>query len=460
MADPKPETVPGKSQWSSYMLQIYKSRTAPQPLGTVVFEEIEAKAKEKLKDYGGAFMYAGGSAGTNATYRANLEAFKKWGIIPRMLVNATSTNLETTIFGVTHSAPLFIAPIGVQAIFAPEAEFNPARAAKATGVPFILSTGASRTIEEIAEANGDGHRWYQLYWPKNNDVTLSLLKRAKENNYKALVVTLDTMSLGWRPHDLEKAYIPFVHGVGVQIGTSDPVFMGRLGRKPVTGVRPAFPYDPTKFDKGVVEQDPEAVEATYLGMEWLKEANSGLYRDWEDLKFLRENWEGPLILKGIQSVHDAEKALESGVDGIVVSNHGGRQVDGAIPSLLALEHIMKSSKIKAAQKDNKFTILFDSGIRTGSDIIKALALGAQAVLRKSHLYSMSSLSQFRTEYVCLRCCKVGRPWVYGSVVGGQAGVEQVIRHTLADLDNTLALAGYRSLSDIQGKGEDVLMRLT
>ncbi|KIM43077.1 hypothetical protein M413DRAFT_395561 [Hebeloma cylindrosporum] len=380
-------------------------------------------------------MYAGGSAGTNSTYRANRQAFEKYGIIPRMLVNATTRSLETKIFGVTHSSPVFIAPIGVQAIFHPEAEINPAKAAKALGIPFILSTAASRTIEEVAEANGDGYRWFQLYWPRTNDVTLSLLKRAKDNNYKALVVTLDTMSLGWRPHDLETAYIPFAHGWGVQVGKSDPVFMARYGKQPVTDEHPDFPYNPTGIDKGIMDGDLKCREDTFFGMEWLKEANSGLYRDWNDLKFLRENWEGPLVLKGIQSVHDAEKALEYGVDGIIVSNHGGRQVDGAIPSLLALEMIMKSPKIKAAQQSEKLTILFDSGIRTGSDIIKALALGAQAVL-------------------------LGRPWLYGSIVGGQAGVEQVLRHTLADLDNTLGLAGFTNLSEIQGKGEDVIVKLT
>jgi len=417
------------------MLDLYRSRQAPQPLGTVIFEEIEAKAKETLKRYGGAFMYASGSAGTGSTYQANRQAFEKYGIIPRMLVNATTRSLETKIFGVTHSSPVFIAPIGVQAIFHPEAELNPAKAAKALGVPFILSTAASRTIEEVAEANGDGYRWFQLYWPRTNDVTLSLLKRAKENNYKALVVTLDTMSLGWRPHDLETAYIPFVHGWGTQVGKSDPVFMARYGKQHVTDERPDFPYIPTSVEKAILDGDQKYREAAFFGMEWLKEANSGLYRDWDDLKFLRDNWEGPLLLKGIQSVHDAEKALEYGVDGIIVSNHGGRQVDGAIPSLLALEMIMKSPKIKAAQQSEKLSILFDSGIRTGSDIIKALALGAQAVL-------------------------LGRPWLYGSIVGGQAGVEQVLRHTLADLDNTLGLAGFTSLSEIQGKGEEVIVKLT
>jgi len=184
-------------------------RQAPQPLGTVVFKEIEEKAKEKLKDYPGAFLYAGGSAGTNTTYRANRKALDRYALIPRMLVNATVRNLETTIFGVTHSAPIFIAPIGVQGIFHGDAELAPARAAKKLGVPFIMSTASSRSIEEVATANGDGYRWYQLYWPRTNDVTLSILNRAKANGFKALVVTLDTMVLGWRPHDIERAYLPF-----------------------------------------------------------------------------------------------------------------------------------------------------------------------------------------------------------------------------------------------------------
>jgi len=422
----------GGNPWSSYMQEVYGGRRGPQPLGTVSFEELEEKAREKLKNYGGAFMYAGGSAGTGSTYRANLQAFNKYAIIPRMLVNANKRSLETTIFGVVHSSPIFMAPIGVQSTFHPDAEFNPARAGKALGVPFILSTAASRTIEEVAEANGDGHRWFQLYWPNSNEITASLLKRAKENGYKALVVTLDTMSIGWRPHDLETSYVPFIHGIGVQLGLSDPVFMARYGKQPVTDYHPEFPYDPAQFDRKFAAGDAKLKETMFLASEWIKGAF--VYHDWEDLKFLRDTWEGPLLVKGISNTHDAEKALTYGVDGIIVSNHGGRQVDGAIPTLLALEMIMKSSIIKAAQSSGKLTILLDSGIRTGSDIIKALALGAQAVL-------------------------LGRPWLYGSVVAGQAGVEQVLKYTLADLDNTLGLAGFTKLSDIQGKGDEILAKI-
>ncbi|KAG5645461.1 hypothetical protein DXG03_006006 [Asterophora parasitica] len=424
-------TKPG--QWSSYMLGIYMSRKGPQPLGTVVFDEIEEKAKEMLKDYPGAFLYAGGSAGTNATYRANRKGLDRWAIIPRMLKDATTRILATTIFGVKHSSPIFIAPIGVQGIFHGEAEIAPAQAAQRLGVPFIMSTASSRSIEDVAKANGDGHRWYQLYWPKTNDVTLSLLKRAKENGFTALVVTLDTMTIGWRPHDLARAYIPFAHGVGIQVGLSDPVFMARYNREPIHE-RPQFPYDSDEKNRLFAAGDAKTKEEVYFGVEWLKECNSGLYHDWEDLKFLRDNWDGPLILKGIQSILDAEKALENGVDGIIVSNHGGRQVDGAIPSIYALETIMKSAKVREAQRSGKLTVLFDSGIRTGSDIIKAMALGAQGVL-------------------------LGRPWLYGMIVGGEAGIEQVIRHTLADLDTHLGLAGYKNLSEIQGKGEAIITKL-
>ncbi|KAJ7868768.1 oxidoreductase [Mycena olivaceomarginata] len=424
----------GNEAWSGYMLNIYRGRKGVEPLGTVVFDEIEAKAKEKLKDYPGAFMYAGGSAGINSTYHANLRAFEKYRIVPRMLVDASTRSLETTIFGVKLPSPILIAPIGVQGIFTAEAELGAAAAGKNVGVPFIMSTASTRSIEDVAEANGDGHRWYQLYWPASKEVLLSILSRAKASGFTALVVTLDTMLLGWRPHDLETSYIPFGHGVGVQVGTSDPVFMGRFGREPFKSPRPKFPYDSKATDKAFLAGDKEVQDGVFLGMEWLKECNSGLFRSWEDLRFIRENWEGPLVLKGIQSVPDAEKALNYGVDGIIVSNHGGRQVDGAIPSLYALAQIMRSPVVKEAQASGKLTVLFDSGIRTGPDIIKALALGAQAVL-------------------------LGRPWLYGGIVAGQAGIEQVLKHTLADLDTTLGLSGYTSLSEIQGKGEEVVVKV-
>ncbi|KAJ7479719.1 oxidoreductase [Mycena latifolia] len=423
-----------QSPWSGYMLSVYLGRKGAQPLGSVAFEEIEAKAKEKLKDYPGAFMYAGGSAGTNSTYHANQRAFEKYRIVPRMLVNATfGTSRFTTIFGVKHSSPIFIAPIGVQCNFTAEAEFAPARAAKALGVPFIMSTMASRSIEDVAEANGDGHRWYQLYWPATNDVALSILSRAKASGFTTLVVTLDTMLLGWRPHDLATSFIPFRDGVGAQVGTSDPAFMARLGREPLVNPRPKFPYDAAEMDRLYAAGDKDVLDAVYLGTQWVKECSPGKCRTWEDLRFLREHWHGPLVLKGIQSVQDAEKCLDYGVDGIIVSNHGGRQIDGTIPSLYALARIMRSPTIKAAQASGKLTVLFDSGIRTG-------------------------LTSSRRWPSGLRPC-LGRPWLYGGIVAGQEGIEQVLRHTMADLDVTLGLSGFASLSEIQGKADEVLVEI-
>lgn len=210
----------------------------------------------------------------------------------------------------------------MQGIFCEEAELAPARAGKALGVPFIMSTASTYSIEDVAEANGDGHRWYQLYWPATKEVLLSLLGRAKASGFTALVVTLDTMALGWRPHDLETSYIPFGHGFGCQVGTSDPVFMKRLGREPIVDRRHKFPYHAATTDQLIVAGDKEARDAAYLGIEWLKECNSGLFHSWEDLRFIREHWDGKLVLKGIQSVQDAEKSLDYGVDGLIVSNHG------------------------------------------------------------------------------------------------------------------------------------------
>ncbi|KAL0960580.1 hypothetical protein HGRIS_005614 [Hohenbuehelia grisea] len=428
-------TADTPQKWSDYMLKVYIGRKGPGPLGTVSFAELEQKAREARKDYIGSFLYAFGSAGTNSTCRDNLRAFDHFKIIPRMLVNATTRNLETTIFGVKYSAPIFIAPIGVQGICHADAELASARAAAKLGIPFIMSTASTRAIEEVAEASGNGSpRWYQLYWPRTDDVTLSLLSRAKANGFSALVVTLDTMTIGWRPHDLETSYMPFMHGVGIQVGVSDPVFMARYNEQP-TAEHPAFPYDPAKIDQAYAADDPKAKFGVKFGIEWLKECNSGQFRTWEDVAFLRKNWEGPLILKGIQAVADAELAIDAGVDGFIVSNHGGRQVEGAIPSLFALENIMKSAKVREAQKAGKLTILFDSGIRTGSDIVKAMALGAQAVL-------------------------LGRPWLYGLMIAGQEGVEQVIQHTLADLDVTLGLSGYKSLDDIHGKADEALVKVS
>jgi len=336
------------------------------------------------------------------------------------------------LFGVKYPSPVILAPIGVQGILHRDGELASARAAAKVGVPYTMSTASSRSIELVAEANGSGPRWYQLYWPRNNDIVLSLLNRAKEQKFKVLVVTLDTMLLGFRPHDLENVYLPFIHGVGTQVGLSDPVFMSLQNSQP-TQDYPSFPYDYARDDKAFFSGDEEMKRKVQLSSEWMKQINSGMFKRWEEVKFLRDHWDGPLVLKGIQCSEDAELAYKAGVDGIVVSNHGGRQVDGAIASLTALEDIMKSAVIKTAQSEGKFTIIFDSGIRTGSDIIKALALGAQAVL-------------------------LGRPYTYGLALAGEDGVEFVIRSILCDLEVTMGLMGCSSIEDIQGKADKILRK--
>ncbi|XHF96584.1 hypothetical protein AWENTII_000209 [Aspergillus wentii] len=287
-----------------------------------------------------------------------------------------------------------MAPVGVQGIFHEDKETGLAEACADVGVPYTLSTASTSTIEEVAAANGDGKRWFQLYWPFDNDITLSLLKRAKENGYSVLVVTLDTWSLTWRPADLDNAYIPFLKGIGVQVGFSDPVFRA-------------------KFEKSTGTK----VEDDILGASraWIGDAFPGKPHTWDQVAFLRKHWDGPLVLKGIQHVGDAKFALEAGCDGIVVSNHGGRQVDGAIGSLEVLPEIVDAV-------GDKMTVLFDSGIRTGVDAIKALCLGAKAVL-------------------------VGRPVIYGLAIGGKLGAKSVLRGLLADLWQSMSLSGITTVAD-------------
>jgi isopentenyl diphosphate isomerase/L-lactate dehydrogenase-like FMN-dependent dehydrogenase len=293
-----------------------------------------------------------------------------------------------------------LAPIGLHAIVHPEAELATAAAARETGIPMVLSGFASRSMEEVAEVLGDSHRWCQLCWwathhnmiilalpsvrTYSDEVMLSFLKRAKENGYSTLVITVDNASIGWRPLDLDTAYIPPIHGYGLQNGFADPVFMARYGKKPETQTKLAFPYNPHRINKLVEQGDPAANEMMYMSLECAKEMASGRQRSWDELKLIRDNWEGPLVLKGIQCVADAELAIDAGVDGIAVSNHGGRQVDGGVSALWSLEQIMKSKKVKDAQAAGRFTILFDSSIRNGPDIFKALVLGAQAVLCEPH----------------------------------------------------------------------------
>ncbi|GAB3462404.1 lactate 2-monooxygenase [Actinophytocola sediminis] len=375
--------------FGGYQNELYLQGLGGQvPMFTTNGTALEAAARAHLAD--DPFGYVVGGAGAGTTVAANREAFDRWRIVPRMLTDATRRDLSTTVLDTAMPAPVMLAPVGVQSIVHPDGELATARAAAALGVPMMLSTASSYAIEEVAESNGDGPRWFQLYWPNDNDVTISILSRAKAAGFSVLVVTLDTWTLAWRTTDLDAGYLPFLRGIGTAIPFSDPAFRAGLAKSP--------------------EEDQTSAILHWIPM------FTGTDKRWDQLPFLREHWDGPIVLKGIQHVDDARRAGDAGMDGIVVSNHGGRQVDGAIGSLDALPEI-------AAAVGDRLAVLFDSGIRTGADIVKALALGARAVL-------------------------LGRPYVYGLGLAGEAGVRHVLRSILADLDLTMALSGHRTPTDL------------
>ena len=365
--------------------EIYVSGESPWPIGA---EHWEARAAEVLPP--GPLDYIAGGAGSEETMRANIKAFARRRLRPRMLTGHAQRELGVQVLGTPSPFPFLLAPVGVLSIAHPDGELAPARAAAAARVPFVLSTAASHSIEEIAEAMGDAPRWFQLYWVTDRDVVASLVRRAEAAGYAAIVVTVDTLVIGWRPRDLRNAYLPFRQGEGIAQFTSDPVFRSRLAVAP--------------------EEDPLVAAGTMLSMF----PNLGLR--WDDLAWLREATSLPLLVKGVLTAEDARRARDAGADAIVVSNHGGRQVDGAVASLDALVEVRGALGADMA-------VLVDGGIRTGADVVKALALGADAVL-------------------------VGRPYVYALAVGGTDGVAAYIEQLAAETDVTRALIGAPPLTEL------------
>lgn len=385
MSDPSsPSTYGPRRQFEIYAAGEQARRSA-LPISP---EALEARARELLSP--AAFDYVAGGAGAEETIRANRAAFRRWRIVPRMLRDVSRRDLGVTLLGQRLPAPLLVAPVGVQALLHPEADRATARAAAALSVPYVLSTAASVPLEEVAAVMGPAPRWFQLYWARDLDLTASLVARAERAGYGAIVVTLDTAQLGWRERDLERAYLPFLQGEGIANYLTDPAFRAALARPP--------------------EEDMEAAIRHFLSFF----AHPTL--TWDDLAFLRERTRLPFLLKGILHPDDARRALDAGAAGIVVSNHGGRQVDGAVAALDALPGVV-------AAVDGRAPVLFDSGIRRGPDAVKALALGAAAVL-------------------------LGRPYLWGLAAGGEAGVRDVLLNFLADLDLTLALCGYASCDEL------------
>ncbi|MGY0694433.1 lactate 2-monooxygenase [Virgibacillus sp. FSP13] len=368
---------------------VYQTMPNPNPNRLpVVYEDWEKSAREALDD--GPFYYVAGGAGGEKTMKANLEAFDRWKIVPRMLRNVEDRDLTVELFGDTYNFPVLHAPIGVQSIIHKEGDLGSARACAKMGVPFIASSASTIPMEKIAEVMGDAPRWFQLYWSKDPDVTASFLKRAEASGYSAIVVTLDTPMMAWRENDLKNVYLPFLIGEGVGNYLTDPAFCAKLEKSP--------------------KEDPTAAI-----MHWTKVfGNASL--TWDDIAFLRKHTKLPILVKGILHPDDAKLAIEHGVDGIIVSNHGGRQVDGATSALEALPLVNEVVQ-------DQIPVLMDSGIRRGSDIIKAMALGAKAVL-------------------------VGRPCMYGLATAGEKGVKEVLQNMVADLDITMALAGERSVRNL------------
>lgn len=347
-----------------------------------------AQARTKLAE--GPWGYVDGGAGDESTMRANRAAFERWQIRPRLLRNVEDRDLAVTLFGHTFPTPFLLAPIGVQSIIHPEADLASARAGAKHHIPFILSTVSSVDIETIAHETMDAVRWFQLYPGRDADVVLSFIHRAETAGYSALVVTVDTTMLGWREQDLKNLYLPFLQGQGIANFLSDPAFRSRLRVPP--------------------EENLSAAIQEFLSI-YVNPAFT-----WDDLSKIRAQTHLPLLVKGITHPEDVREAVQRGADGVIISNHGGRQVDGSVTTLDALVDAR-------AVVGDSYPLLLDSGIRHAADVVKALALGANAVL-------------------------IGRPYAYALAVGGQAGVDELLTQWTAELDLQLALSGHRAVRDV------------
>ncbi|HEV8084374.1 MAG TPA: alpha-hydroxy-acid oxidizing protein [Chitinophagaceae bacterium] len=381
-------TIEELSGSMKYQLQIYFAGTQNiKPQIPVSFEELEKKAGEMMTPE--AFGYIAGGAGGESTIANNKEAFNNWQIIPRMMGDVSMRSIAIELFDIKLPSPVLLGPVGVLSIAHPDAEVAVARAAKALQVPQVVSTVSSKTIEEIASVHGDHPHWFQLYWGRNNDFTRSIISRAEKAGYSAIVVTLDTRLFAWRERDIQNAYLPFLYNEGLANYFTDPVFLAQVG-------------------------DP--AEDKMQTMIHFANCFSNPSSTWNDLSVIRDCTKLPVILKGIQNPDDAKKAIDHGADGIIVSNHGGRQLDGAIGALDTLASI-------ADVVGEKTEILFDSGIRRGADVFKAMALGAKAVL-------------------------IARPYAYGLAVAGEQGIKEVLANLLADIDLTLGLAGCSSWKEV------------
>jgi len=390
---------------------------------------LETAAKKRMRAE--AFAYVAAGAGNERTLAANRAAFDHWRIVPRMLRDVERRDTSIELFGRRLPHPFLLAPVGVLELAHPEADCAVARAARDTGTTMVFSNQASKPMEGVARILEDSPHWFQLYWSRSDALVESLATRAERCGCDAIVVTLDTTMLGWRSRDLEGAYLPFLHGKGIAQYTSDPVFRDLIAEH----ASPSGPDQPQPRPtlaalRTLIELTrayPDGFLATLrsgrgrAAVQRFTEIYSRPSLTWETLAFLRERTSLPIVLKGILHPDDAARAVAEGIDGVIVSNHGGRQVDGAIATLDALPAVVEAI-------DGRIPVLLDSGVRGGADVFKALALGARAVL-------------------------IGRPYVYGLAIAGRPGVREVIENLAADFDLTMGLAGRRSVSEI---GPDAL----
>lgn len=351
----------------------------------VSYEELEQVAQKNMSV--GGFGYVRSGAGGEETLRKNLDSFSKYSLVPRVLRNVSNVDTSINLFGKTYPYPFLLAPVGMQKLAHEEGELATSKAAATFKVPFVLSTVASYSIEDVAAVSGDSPKWFQLYWSNNKEVSFNMVKRAEAAGYEAIVLTVDTVMLGWREEDMKNRFSPLKLGYGKANYEQDPVFLASLDS-----------HDQESIVQGILDN---VFHPTL---------------DWNHIAELKEHTTLPILLKGILSPEDARLAVDHGVDGIIVSNHGGRQLDGVIAAIDALPLIVDEIK-------GDIPVLFDSGIRRGSDVVKALALGAEAVF-------------------------IGRPFVYGLAAAGKAGVEKVIGNYIQDTKVSIALAGASSIKDI------------
>jgi lactate 2-monooxygenase len=412
-----PETDVGLARQTEIYLAGVRGRRPAIPFDQ---GKLERQARSRLSAE--AYAYIAGGAGAERTIASNRAAFDRWRIVPRVLRDVSDRDLSVELLGRRRPTPFLLAPIGVLELAHRDADVAVAKAAAAEGVPMIFSNQASRPMEECAAAMGDAPRWFQLYWSTSDDLVASFVARAEACGCEAIVVTLDTKMLGWRSRDLEFAHLPFATGRGIAQYTSDPVFRSLVDPSTAQRSGPPTPaalqalVRATRSYPGNFRENLRS-GAGVAAVRKVMEIYSRPSLSWADFAWLRKRTTLPIVLKGILHPDDARLAVEHGLDAIVVSNHGGRQVDGAIASLEALPGVAEAI-------GGRIPVLFDSGIRGGADAFKALALGATAVL-------------------------LGRPYVYGLALRGEEGVRDVIRNLAADFDLTMALSGCRSVGDIR-----------